>query len=69
MTCTAVMRGGSGSEPNERTGDPAKGTLTSVPFVVSKPFASFLIGGGSHAGTCVELVKKDGGQVVFRGVR
>jgi putative membrane-bound dehydrogenase-like protein len=50
----------------ESKGDPAGGTLTSVPFRVSKPFASFLVGGGSRAGTCVELVKKDGGQVVFR---
>ena len=32
-------------------GDPPKGTLTSVPFRVSRPFASFLVGAGSHAGT------------------
>jgi putative membrane-bound dehydrogenase-like protein len=50
----------------EKSGDPAKGTLTSVPFRVSKRFASFLVGGGSHAGTCVEIVRKDTGQVVFR---
>ena len=50
----------------ERSGDPAKGTLTSVPFRVSKPFASFMVGGGSRAGTCVEIVRKDTGQVVFR---
>ena len=34
----------------ERSGDRATGTLTSVPFRVSKPFASFLVGGGSHRG-------------------
>ena len=50
----------------EKTGDPAKGTLTSVPFRVSKPFASFLVGAGSHAGTCVEIVRNDTGQVIFR---
>ena len=50
----------------ERSGDAAQGTLTSVPFRVSRPFASFLVGGGSHPGTCVELVRKDTGQVIFR---
>ena len=50
----------------ERGGDPPKGTLTSVPFRLTKPFASFLIGGGSHDRTCVELVRKDSGKVVFR---
>ncbi len=47
-------------------GDPPKGTLTSVPFRVTKPFASFLVGAGSHAGTRVELVRKDSGKVIFR---
>jgi putative membrane-bound dehydrogenase-like protein len=47
-------------------GDPPRGTLTSVPFRVTRPFASFLVGAGSHAGTCVELVRKDSGKVVFR---
>ena len=50
----------------ERNGDEAKGTLTSVPFRVSKPFASFLVGGGSHAETRVEIVRSDTGQVIFR---
>ena len=40
----------------ERGGDRPQGTLTSVPFRVTKPFASFLVGGGSHDGTAVELV-------------
>lgn len=47
-------------------GDAAKGSLTSVPFPVTKPFASFLIGGGSGARTRVELIRKDTGKVVFR---
>jgi putative membrane-bound dehydrogenase-like protein len=50
----------------EKIGDRGTGTLTSVPFRVAKPFASFLVGGGSHAGTRVEIVRKDGGQVIFR---
>jgi hypothetical protein len=51
----------------EKHGDDAKGSLTSVPFRVSKPFASFLIGGGSRAGTYVEIVRKDTGQILFHG--
>ncbi len=47
-------------------GDRLKGTLTSVPFRVTRPFATFLVGAGSHAGTRVELVRKDTGKVVFR---
>jgi putative membrane-bound dehydrogenase-like protein len=47
-------------------GDEPRGTLTSVPFVVTKPFASFLVSGGSLPGTRVELVRPDTGQVVFR---
>ena len=50
----------------ETSGDDAKGSLTSVPFRVSKPFASFLVGGGSRAGTYVEIVRKDTGQIIFR---
>ena len=50
----------------ERKGDAATGTLTSVPFVATKPFASFLIGGGSTPGTCVEVVRKDSGRIVAR---
>ncbi len=46
--------------------DQPQGTLTSVPFEVTQPFASFRVGGGRHAETCVELVRKDTGQVVFK---
>ncbi len=42
----------------EIAGDRPHGILTSVPFRVTKPFASFLVGGGSLAGTFVELVSK-----------
>ena len=50
--------------------DKPKGTLTSVAFKVSQPWASFLIGGGSLPGTRVEIVTKDDGKVLHtaRGV-
>ena len=47
-------------------GDGPQGTLTSVPFPVTHPYATFLIGGGSHEGTRVEIVRKDTGAVVFQ---
>jgi putative membrane-bound dehydrogenase-like protein len=50
----------------ERGGDSARGALTSVPFRVTRPFASFLVGAGSHDGTAVELLLKDTGNVFFR---
>lgn len=50
----------------ERAGDAAKGTLTSAPFVVSKPFASFLIAGGSHPETRVEIVHDGLNLVLFQ---
>jgi putative membrane-bound dehydrogenase-like protein len=48
----------------EKLGDKPTGTLTSVPFKVTHPWASFLVGGGSHLETCVELVS--GKDVFFR---
>jgi putative membrane-bound dehydrogenase-like protein len=50
----------------EKNGDVATGTLTSVPFRVSKAFASFLVAGGSQSTTCVELVRRDTGRVFYR---
>jgi putative membrane-bound dehydrogenase-like protein len=50
----------------ERKGDKPQGTLTSVAFKVTHPWASFLVGGGPHPTTCVELVRKDTGAVFFR---
>jgi putative membrane-bound dehydrogenase-like protein len=44
----------------ETKGDDATGTLTSVPFKVTQPWASFLIGGGTKESTRVEVVLKDG---------
>src|SRR5581483_11335807 len=50
----------------ERHGDKPQGTLTSVPFKVTHPWASFLIGGGPHTTTAVELVRKDINAVISR---
>src|SRR3954468_17164149 len=49
----------------EKLGDRPTGTLTSVPFKVTHPWASFLVGGGPHTlETCVEVVQ--GKEVIFR---
>ena len=46
------------SAPGEGVGpkDNVTGSLTSRPFTIERRFISFLIGGGSHAGTCIELL-------------
>jgi putative membrane-bound dehydrogenase-like protein len=49
----------------ERGGDEVRGTLTSVPFVVDKPWASFLIAGGARSETRVELILAETGKVVY----
>ncbi|HJT36546.1 MAG TPA: PVC-type heme-binding CxxCH protein [Pirellulales bacterium] len=50
----------------ERRGDPPQGVLRSAAFRVTHPYASFLIAGGPHAETRVELVRKDTGKVIFQ---
>ena len=50
----------------ERFGDKPQGTLASVPFKVTHPWASFLVGGGPWPETCVELVRYDTKRVIFR---
>src|SRR6266849_1388032 len=50
----------------EKDGDKPEGTLTSVPFKVTHPWASFLIGGGAWPETCVELVRADTKEVFSR---
>jgi putative membrane-bound dehydrogenase-like protein len=53
----------------EKLGDKPQGTLTSVPFTITQPWASFLVGGGPWPETCVELVfpqaAAPGGGTVF----
>jgi hypothetical protein len=46
--------------------DTATGTLTSVPFPVTQPYASFLIGGGASLKTRVEIVNALNDTVLFR---
>ncbi|HET6409331.1 MAG TPA: PVC-type heme-binding CxxCH protein, partial [Chthoniobacteraceae bacterium] len=45
--------------------DESTGTLTSVPFKVSQPWASFLVGGGDMSEVRAEIVTKDNGQVIY----
>jgi putative membrane-bound dehydrogenase-like protein len=49
----------------EKSGDGPQGSLTSVPFPVSHPYASFLVGGGAGGALRVEIVRSDTGDVVF----
>ncbi len=50
----------------EKEGDTPQGILTSVPFEATYPFATFLIGGGSHPETRVELITADDHKVFFK---
>src|SRR5215470_4072291 len=50
----------------ELKGDKPTGTLTSVPFTVTHPWCSFLVGGGPWPETCVELVRNDTKEVFSR---
>jgi putative membrane-bound dehydrogenase-like protein len=50
----------------EKKGDKPQGTLSSEAFVITHPWASFMISGGTDMATCVELVRKDTGNVFFR---
>jgi hypothetical protein len=50
----------------ESHGDAATGTLTSSPFRVTQPYASFLVGGGSGIKTRVDIVNATNGVVLFQ---
>jgi putative membrane-bound dehydrogenase-like protein len=50
----------------EVAGDAPQGTLTSSAFALNAPYCSFLIGGGSTPASCVEIVRKDGDEVIAR---
>ncbi|HEX3602398.1 MAG TPA: PVC-type heme-binding CxxCH protein, partial [Lacipirellulaceae bacterium] len=49
----------------ERKGDGPQGTLTSVAFKVTHPYATFLVGGGAGAALRVELVRADSDVPIF----
>ena len=50
----------------EVKGDAPQGTLTSIRFKVTQPFAAFLVAGGSGPNTRVELVDADSKKVFFK---
>lgn len=50
----------------EKLKDVPKGTLTSAPFKVTHPWAAFLVGGGPHESTRVELVQSKDQKVIFK---
>jgi putative membrane-bound dehydrogenase-like protein len=50
----------------ELHGDEPRGMLTSEPFTVIAPWASFLVGGGAHASTHVELLRTGEALPFFR---
>jgi putative membrane-bound dehydrogenase-like protein len=49
----------------EREGDGLQGTMTSESFDVTHPWATFLVGGGAHEWTRVEVVLDDSKKVIF----
>lgn len=50
----------------EKLQDQGTGTLTSAPFEVTHPYASFLANGGTDTSTRVELVLQEGNKVVYQ---
>ncbi len=50
----------------EKSGDKATGILTSAPFVVDRPYASYLIGGGNDNTVRVELIDLQNDKVLHR---
>ncbi|MFN5950726.1 MAG: hypothetical protein ACK43N_19685, partial [Pirellulaceae bacterium] len=52
----------------EIQGDAPQGTLRSVPFEVTHPFASFLIGGGAGMETRMELMDAASGKAIYRAM-
>lgn len=50
----------------EHLGDKARGKLISVPFTITHPWATFLVGGGNHIDTCIELVDHQRNEVIYR---
>ena len=63
----STRRGGQGAYwvSSGGAGSARRGTLTSVPFRVSHPFASFRVSGGAFSSTRVEVVLADDGTVIY----
>ncbi|MCA9041051.1 MAG: hypothetical protein KDA65_11935, partial [Planctomycetaceae bacterium] len=52
----------------EKLADAPTGTLTSASFPIAAPWATFLLGGGGHGETAVELVETESGEVLAKYV-
>ena len=50
----------------EKHADGPMGALSSASFRITHPWASYLIGGGSHRGTSLEVVLKKSGEIIHR---
>jgi putative membrane-bound dehydrogenase-like protein len=50
----------------EKGGDALKGTLVSVPFKVTHPWAVFYVAGGAHEDTCVQLFSLPEKQIIVK---
>jgi putative membrane-bound dehydrogenase-like protein len=50
----------------EHRGDDATGRLVSAPFRINAPYLSFLVGGGNHRGTRVELARVGDAEPFFK---
>jgi putative membrane-bound dehydrogenase-like protein len=59
-------RGGFWAGTYEVKGDDARGRITSSPFKVTHPFASFLVAGGNWPATRVEVVRVRDGRILFK---
>ena len=59
-------RGGYWLGSYEINGDAATGTLESIAFKITHPYASFLLGGGKADATRVEIVKAGTSEIIFK---
>jgi len=64
---TSAVRGQSGTYwvSSGVRGSARRGTLTSAPFPVTQPYASFLVSGGAFKSTRVEIVLADDEKVIY----
>jgi putative membrane-bound dehydrogenase-like protein len=64
-TTTKTGHAGTHWVTSQLGGSSMKGSLSSVPFRVTQPFASFLLSGGAFSSTRVELVTADDKNIIY----